>query len=211
MKLFYFETANPRKPCAVAKYLGSPVEYVWVDLANGGQKSPELLAVNPNGKVPALQDGDTKLWESHAIMAYLAVKAGSDLWPADDAKRIDIMRWLNWDTAHFSRHAGRLIFENFIKPNLLNAETNTEEVEDAAGFFKRFAAVLDDHLKDHAYLVGDALTIADFGVASFLPSADQAKLPLDGCNAIARWHDRLNELEAWREPFPSRDPDRKTA
>src|SRR5262249_34926569 len=83
MKLYYSETLNPRKVCAVAKYLNAPVEFVHVDLRQGEQRKPPFLAINPNGKVPALEDGDTKLWESNAIMAYLAHAAGSDLWPRD--------------------------------------------------------------------------------------------------------------------------------
>jgi glutathione S-transferase len=131
MKLYYFETPNARKPCAVAKYLGAPVEFVRVDLTKREQKSPEYLAINPNARVPALQDGDIKLWESHAIMCYLANKAGSDLWPKDDHARIDILCWLNWDTAHFSRHAARLFFERYIKPNFGLGEPDSKEIEDA--------------------------------------------------------------------------------
>ncbi len=203
MKLYYFETPNPRKPCAVAKYLGSPVEFVKVDLTKGEQKDPAFLTVNPTGKVPALQDGDVKLWESHAIMAYLAHKAGSDLWPNDPVKQIEIMKWLNWDTAHFSRHAGRLFFNNFIKPNFGLGDPDQVEIQDATDYFKQFAAVLNDHLKGKEYIVGDKLTIADFGVASLLPSAEQARLPLDGCDEIDRWHNTLMELDAWREPWPA--------
>ncbi len=110
MKLYYFETPNTRKPCAVAKYLGSPVEFVLLDPAKQEHKTPEFLAINPNGKVPALKDGEAKLWESSAIMCYLADKAGSDLWPKDE-RQIDIIRWFSWDTAHFSRHAGTLFFQ----------------------------------------------------------------------------------------------------
>src|SRR3954470_23409904 len=108
MKLYYFETPNGRKPCAVAKYLGLSVDFVRVDLAKGEQRLPQYLASNPNGKIPVLEDGEVKLWESPAIMCYLAHKAGSELWPKDDLLKIDLIRWLNWDTAHFSRHAGRL-------------------------------------------------------------------------------------------------------
>ena len=67
MKLFYYETPNPRKACAVAKYLGSPVEFVRIDLAKGESRTPEFLAVNPNGKVPAITNGSTRLWEADAI------------------------------------------------------------------------------------------------------------------------------------------------
>jgi glutathione S-transferase len=202
MKLFYFETPNAHKPCAVAKYLGSPVDYVRIDLGNGDQKRPEFLAINPNGKVPALEDGDVKLWEGHSIMAYLAHKAGSDLWPRDPLQQIEVMMWLNWDTAHFSRHAGRLYFENFLKGAFDLGVPVQSEIDDAMGYFKQFAGVLDSHLKGRNYIVDDRLTIADFGVASFLPVASDAKLPLEGYDEIHRWYDALMKIDAWREPWP---------
>src|SRR6185312_7901104 len=57
MKLYWFDTVNPRKACATAKYLQSPVEFVHVDLGRGAHRRPEYLALNPNGKVPTLIDG----------------------------------------------------------------------------------------------------------------------------------------------------------
>ncbi|MCZ6813016.1 MAG: glutathione S-transferase family protein [Alphaproteobacteria bacterium] len=202
MKLYYFETPNARKPCAVAKYLNSPVEFVRIDLGQGDQKQPAFLAINPNGKIPALEDGTIKLWEGHAIMAYLALKAGSDLWPRDPLDQIEVMKWLNWDTAHFSRHAGRLIFENYLKGAFGLGEPVQSEIDDAMEFYKLFAGVLNDHLKGRDYVVGDGLTIADFGVASFLPTADEAKLPLEGCSEVHRWHDSMMKMDAWRAPWP---------
>lgn len=203
MKLYYFETPNPRKPCAVAKHLGSPVEFVRIDLSKGENKTPEYLAINPNAKVPALSDGNVRLWESHAIMAYLAEKAGSDMWPKDSARQIDVLRWLNWDTAHFSRHGGTLLFENHIKAVFGLGEPDATATEEATGFFKQFAGVLDDHLAGRDYLVGDSLTVADFAVASFLPTTREARLPLDGFAQISRWHEGLMQLPAWRDPFPA--------
>ena len=201
MQIYYFETSNPRKPCAVAKYLGSPAELVRVDLSKGEHQTPEYLAINPNGKVPTLVDGDVTLWESHATMAYLAHKAGSDLWPADTLQQIDVLRWLAWDIAHFSRHAGTLFFQRVIKPNFGLGEPDEAAIEEATGFFLRFAGILDDHLSGHDYLVDDRLTIADFGVASMLPGAEASQLPLGDFGNVVAWHDRMNELEAWREPF----------
>ncbi|WNL44803.1 glutathione S-transferase family protein [Dyella sp. BiH032] len=202
MKLYYAETMNPRKVCAVAKYLGSPVEYVRVDLSRGEQRAPAFLAENPNGKVPVLVDGDTHLWESTAIMAHLAVKAGSDLWPADAASQVEVLRWLSWDIAHFSRHGGSLYFEHMIKPYLGLGEPNAAAVEEATNFFRRFAAVLDAHLEDRDYLVGGKLSIADFGTGVLLPWAKEARLPIGEFPNIQRWHERMMALPAWREPFP---------
>ncbi|MBO0763327.1 MAG: glutathione S-transferase family protein [Hyphomicrobiaceae bacterium] len=204
MKLYYFESSNPRKACAVAKYLGSPVEFVRIDLGKGENKTPRFLAINPNGKVPALTDGETRIWEANAIMAYLARAAGSDLWPRQDDRQIELTRWLSWNASHFTRHAATLVFEHLIKPNFLGRGPDPKVVDEATGLFKQFAAVLDEHLGGRTYILGDTLTIADFAVAGALPDADRAKIPIEGFTAIERWHARLNELPAWREPFPAR-------
>jgi glutathione S-transferase len=202
MKLYYFETPNARKACTVARYLNAPVEFVRVDLSKGEHKAPAYLAINPNGKVPALEDGDVRLWESAAIMCYLADKAGSSLWPKD-ARQIDVIRWLSWDATHFSRHAGTLFFQRVIKPQFGLGEPDPAAIEEATGFFRQFAGVLDGHLKGRAYLVGDGLTVADFAVGSFLPGAKAAQLPLDEFPEVRRWYAQLEQLPAWREPFPS--------
>ncbi len=202
MQLYYFETPNAGKAAAVAKYLNAPVELIRIDLAKAEHKTPAFLAINPNGKIPALDDGGTTLWESNAIMCHLARKAGSDLFPQDE-RIVDIVRWLSWETAHFSRHGGTLFFENVVKPHFGIGDPNAAVIEEATGFFKQFAGVLNDHLKGRGYLVGDALTVADFATASMLPYAKEAGLPLDGFPEIRRWHARLEELPAWREPFPT--------
>jgi glutathione S-transferase len=203
MQRYYFETLNPRKVCAVARYLNSPVDYKRIDLGKGEHKTPQFLAINPNGKLPVLEDGGLKLWEANAIMAYLAKAAGSELWPSDTAGQIDLLRWLSWNSEHFTRHAGSLYFQHLIKPRLLEQAPDAKAVEEATGFFKQFAQVLDDHLRQRRYLLGDRLTIADFAVAVSLPYAQEAKIPIAGFSAIARWHDRLTELPAWRQPFPA--------
>jgi len=203
MKLYFAETMCPRKACAAARYLGSPVEFVRVDLAAGEQKRPEFLAINPNGKVPALVDGDLRLWEANAIMGHLALKAGSDFLPTDAARLIEVMRWLGWDAEHFSRHAGVLHFEYIIKERFGIGRADAAAVAEATGHVRRYAAVLDAHLAGRRWLVGDAPTVADFAVAVALPAADEAHIPLSEFPAVARWHDRLNGIEAWRNPFPS--------
>jgi glutathione S-transferase len=165
MKLFYSETLNPRKACAVAKYLGAPVEYVRIDLATGENRTPAFLAMNPNGKVPVLQDGETTLWEANAIMCHLARVTESDLWPKGE-RQVEVIRWLSWNADHFTRFAGTLYFQNLIKP-LLGFGAPDVEV-----------------------------------VAATLPYAKVARIPIDDFAEIQRWHGRLNELPAWRDPFP---------
>jgi glutathione S-transferase len=201
MKLYFCEVLNPRKVCAVVKYLNAPVEYLPVNLGKGEHKTPAFLAMNPNGKVPVLVDGTRILTESNAIMCYLAHKVGSDLWPQDD-RQFDVLRWLHWDATEFAPQAGTLYFEYVIKPLFNVGDADPEEVARATEGFKRRAAVLDAHLKGRRYLVGDALSMADFAVGITLPYAEQARLPLKDFPEIRRWHAQLDELPAWRDPFP---------
>jgi len=202
MKLYYFDTINPQKACAVARHLNSPVEFVHVDLGKGENRTPDYLAINPNGKVPALQDGDLKLWEANAIMCHLARKAGSDLWPQNPEQQIEIVRWLTWNSEHFTQHAGNLYFQHIIKSRFGLGPVDSAAVQEASDFVRKFGAVLNDHLNGRKYLLGDTLTVADFAVAITLPHAREAHIPIDGFAHVQRWHDRLNELPAWREPFP---------
>jgi len=201
MKLHYFETINGRKACVAAKHLNAPVTFIRVDFAKNEQTAPSFLALNPNGKIPVLETESGAIWESNAIMAYLARKAGSDLLPTDD-RLVDVIRWLTWSSEHFTRYASRIYFEHLVKPMFHLGPPNVPGVEEANGYVRKYGAVLNEHLKGRRYLVGDALTIADFAVGISLPYAEAAKIPLEGFAAIARWADRLNELPAWRAPFP---------
>jgi glutathione S-transferase len=201
MKLYYAETLNPRKACAVARHLHSPVEFVRVDLARGEHKMPEFLALNPNGKVPVLQNGDECLWEANAIMCHLSDVARSDLWP-HDARQVDVLRWLSWDAQHFTPSGGTLYFEYVVKPRIGLGAPDSKKISEALAEFRTYAHVLDAHLQNRSFLVGESLTVADFAVASALPYAEQAELPVAEFAGIRRWYARLEQLPAWREPFP---------
>lgn len=201
MKLYWSDVLAPRKVCAVARYLQSPLDCVYLDLARGEHRTPDYLALNPNGKVPTLVDGSRVLWEADAIMCHLAARCDSQLWP-QDARQIDVIRWLSWNAQHFTAHAGELYFEYIVKPRFGIGQADPVAAGRATEEWRRYAAVLNQHLHDRRWLVGDALTVADFAVGVTLPFAQSAHIPLHDFPAIASWHERLNELDAWREPFP---------
>ncbi|CAG4893451.1 glutathione S-transferase family protein [Paraburkholderia gardini] len=203
MKLYYAETPAPRKVCAVARYLGLPIDYVYLDLKKGEHTTPDYRAINPNAKVPCLVDGDRIIWEADAILCHLAQHAGSSLWPGD-ARQSEVLRWLSWNGYHFYRYGGALYFEHLIKASFGLGEPDATAVAEARDAFRRYASVLDRHLEGRQWLVGDDLTIADFSVAVTLPYAKPAAMPLEEFPQVQRWHDQLNTLDAWRNPFPAR-------
>ncbi len=202
LRLYWSDVLSPRKACAVAKYLGAPVEYVYLDLAKAEHRTPAMLALNPSGKVPTLTDGTRVVCEADAIISYLARRQESDLWPADSAAQIDMLSWFSWAAHHFGRACGALYFEHIIKPRFAIGPADPAVVVEALDEFRRYAAVLDAHLTDREWLLGGALSIADFSVAVALPYAEAARMPLAEFPAVRRWHDRLNTFESWRDPFP---------
>jgi glutathione S-transferase len=204
MKLYYCDVLAPRKACAVAKYLKSPVEFIYLDLTRDEHLTPAMLAINPNGKVPTLVDGGRTLWEADAIMCHLSERMGANLWPRDRSQQLQVIQWFSWNAAHFIRAGGNLYFEYVIKPRFGKGPPDLLAVEEALREFRRCAAILNTNLKGRQWLLGEALSVADFSVAVTLPYARQASLPLDEFPELLRWHEQLNAFEAWREPFPIR-------
>jgi glutathione S-transferase len=203
MKLYYSDILSSWRACAAARYLNAPVEYVYLDFAKGEHKSPAYLAINPNGKVPTLVKGERITWEADAVICQLSDDMDAGLWP-HDSRQIDVIRWFSWNAQHFMRAGGTLYFENVVKRRFRIGAPDPAVVQEALDEFRRWATILDNHLADRSWLVGDSLTVADFTVAAALPFADDAELPLSGFANVRRWNDRLNELDAWREPYPVR-------
>ena len=192
---------NCRKVDAVARQLGLTLEHKIIDVAKRENRTPEFLALNPNGKVPVLVDGDVVLWESNAIQCYVASKKESDLWPKSNL-RYDIMRWQAWELAHFGAAARTLVFQRLLKPMLGRGNPDPERCEEAETNFKRFGAVLDGALAGKRFLVNNQLTIADFCVASALTYTEQAQLPVAGLTNVKRWFSALDEQPGWRASNP---------
>ena len=145
MKLYGFPPSpNTWKVRAVAAQLGLRLDLEFVDLTKGQSHTPEYLALNPTGRTPVLVDGDFTLWESTAIMQYLASRTSNALWPNDARTRADIMRWQSWQLQHWSKEACEpLIFERLVKKFLNLGPPDAAVVAKGTESFNREARVLD--------------------------------------------------------------------
>lgn len=204
MKLFHNPMSpNVRRVRLTAAVLGIELEEKKLDFAKGEHKNPEYLALNPNGAVPTLVDGDFVLTESRAIMQYLASKKPeSGLLPRDEASRADVTRWQFWDAAHFSPQLATLAFEKLLKGMLGLGEPDAGKIQDALSSFRRFGAVLNKRLEGKPYIVGNALTIADLTIASSLMYARQAEVPLSEFPNVQALLSRISDLDAWKKTSP---------
>jgi glutathione S-transferase len=204
MKLYGFPASpNTWKVRALAAYLKTPLQFEFVDLTKGAQFAPAYLALNPTGRTPTLVDGDFTLWESNAILQYIAGKTTTPLYPNDVRTRADISRWQCWELAHWGAQAcGPLTFENLVKKFVNLGAPDQAAVAKATEAFNKEAKMLDAHLAKHKYLVGNTLTIADFTVAAPLFHAAGAGMPVAPYANVRGWFERVAALPCWNETAP---------
>ncbi|MEM9089235.1 MAG: glutathione S-transferase family protein [Cyanobacteria bacterium P01_F01_bin.53] len=203
MKLYFFPPSpNSRRAHAVALHLNLPSDFKLVNLQAGEQRTPEFLKLNPTGRIPVLQDRDFILWESNAIMQYLASQVETTLWPNDVKSRADIMRWQSWQLSHWAKDCQPIQFERSVKQVLNMGEPDEKVIARATDIFHAEATVLNEHLATREYLVNDTLTLADFAVASDLTYAAIAQFPLENYPHIRNWYARIEGLPAWQQTAP---------
>lgn len=202
MTELYVFPPSPRafKVMAIANHLGIEPSLHVVDLLKGEQKSPQYAALNPNMRMPTLRDGNYVLWESNAILQYLAAKRPeSGLLPADEKGRLDVTRWQFWDLAHWDPACAVFIFEHVVKSVVLKSgEPDPAALAKGAESFHRAAQVLDGQLKGKKFVTGDTLTVADFSLGAPMNYAEMARFPVETYSEIKRWYGSLRALPAWQ-------------
>ncbi|HEY6556136.1 MAG TPA: glutathione S-transferase family protein [Polyangiaceae bacterium] len=193
MKLYDFAfSPNCRKVRAVGYELGVTFEYAPVNLIQGEQRAPAFLARNPNGRVPVLEDGELILWESNAILLYLATKyAGpAPLVPSDMRDRADVDRWLAWQLAHLSPAASKVAFERIVKKFTGQGAPDPVQIEAGTVEFAKMSAILDAALGDKEYVAG-RLSVADFALAAVYSTASACGLDVTPYKKLGAWLERV--------------------
>ena len=160
MLKFYFNGApNPNKVALFLEESGLPFEPVPVDTRKGDQFKPEFLQVNPNGKVPAIDDDGVFVFDSNAILLYLAEKTGQFL-PADTpGGRAQMLSWLMFIATGLGPYSGQAVHFRQYAPKDLDYARARYEFE-----ANRHYRILDDHLAKNRYMVGDTYTIVDMAL-----------------------------------------------
>src|SRR5690606_5191745 len=166
---FYYNAApNPMKVALLLEELGLPYEAVPVDTRKGEQFAPDYLAINPNGKVPAIVDGDVAVFDSNAILLYLADKTGRFApAPSNAAGRGELLSWLMFVASGVGPFSGQAVHFRHYAPEPKAYALNRYDYE-----ADRHWRVLNDRLARHSHMVGDTYGIvdmADWGWARLVP------------------------------------------
>lgn len=155
---------NVQKVLWALEELGLAYERIDAGGAFGINDTPEYRAMNPNGLVPTIDDDGFVLWESNAIVRYLAAKSGEGpLWPADPARRASADRWMDWQNTEFSPSM-RDVFVHLVRTPAERRDPDAIARSLQAG--ERFAGIADRHLAERAYVAGDEFSVGDIAVGA---------------------------------------------
>jgi len=154
IKLFFHPTPNPLKVAFYLEETGLPYELVPVDTLKGEQHLPAFRSINPNGKVPAIDDDGVRVFDSTAILLYLAEKSGQLAGAPQD--RAELLSWMMFISSGVGPYSGQAVHFKHFAPEKLEYAINRYERET-----ERHYEVLDKHLENREFLVGDSFSIAD--------------------------------------------------
>jgi glutathione S-transferase len=187
---------NGKRVRICASELGITLESVHVDFQKSENRSPDYLALNPMGKVPTLKDGTFVLWESAAILCYLAQKGDGSLWPKTPQALSDMLRWMFFGSCHVDPYFTTLVVERFIKGRR-NLPCDEKAVRDAEQWLARFVPVVERELSAHEFVAG-GFGLADIVLGCTLELSPMLKYDLDPYPAIRSWLGRLQARPSWR-------------
>ena len=195
--LYTWSTPNGRKASIMLEEVGLPYTVHEINIGQGDQMAPEFLAISPNNKIPAIVDSDgpggepVSIFESAAILIYLAEKMASDLYPTEPRARIATNEWLMFQMGGVGPMFGQAHhFIRFAKEDVPYA-TDRYHAET-----KRLYGVMDRRLADVPYLAGDAYTIADVATYPWVARFEWHQVDLAEFPAVTRWFDELSARPA---------------
>jgi glutathione S-transferase len=193
IKLYGIPRSRTVRPLWMLEELGVPYENVRVSFVNE-TRMPAYLKINPNGHIPALEDGDLVLFESMAINLYLARKYDKGLWPKNVADEGRAYQWSLWAITELEEPVLTALMHRVFLPK---EQREAKKAEDAAERFKQPLGVLDGALAGREYLVGNAFGVADLNVASVLAWAPLGGLDVSATRNVSGWLGRCTARPAF--------------
>jgi GST-like protein len=159
IKFYFHPSPNPAKVALLLEELGVAYDAVPVDTRKGEQFTPEFLAINPNGKTPAMTDGDAKLFDSTAILMYLANKEGKFLPDNTPEAQAQYLSWMMFVASGIGPYSGQSVHFKHFAPEPKDYAVNRYGYE-----AERHWGLIDQRLSEGAYMMGDTYTVLDMAV-----------------------------------------------
>lgn len=190
------ESGNANKVALMLQLAGCDWQPVWVDYFNGATRQPDFRQeLNEFGEVPVLEHGTKKVTQSGAILTYLAERTGKFGGRSEDEK-LEILRWMLFDNHKFTSYYATLRFLFG-----LQKVGETPVVEFLRGRALAAFAIVEQHLADRDFLLGDRLTIADLSLAGYIFYDEPTGIDRRQFPHIQGWADRIAAQPGWKHPY----------
>jgi glutathione S-transferase len=202
LKLYYWPRSSATRVQWALEEIGVPYEKVRLDRERGENRTPEYLALSPQGNIPALVDGDAKIFESAAILVHLGQRYGVEkgLWPKAPAAAADALAWCVWSSTELNVQRLSYALQTLDAPFTLPKEDRNPKVAERfrTGYNARLA-VLEARLAGKEYLVGNAFSLADVAIAQTVAgSVTRLGLPIADNKNVAAWVERCSARPAFQ-------------
>ena len=195
LKIFGSDLSSPaNKVRFTANALDLKYEYIKVNLREGEHRKPEFLKINPAGKIPAINDDGFMMFESNAIIKYLARKQKSPLYPSDLQERAIVEEWMDFTSMHVGMALSKIMF-NRVFYKFTNTPIDERSLSDGIDFLKKFLPVVDEQLGKNPYLAGKSFTLADINLLASLDPAEAAQVDLSSYKNIVKWRNEFKKKE----------------
>lgn len=196
MKLYGIDVSNNvNRVRYVANALG--IEYVLEQVMPFSEKvqTPEYKQLHPASKVPVMVDDDGfVLYESNAIIRYLAQKYSSELYPKDLKKRAKVDQWMDFSVIHIGAAMGR-VFWNMVAVRFLDLKQDAASLETGLKFLDKYLPIVDEQLSKSKFIAGEELSLADFSLLAALDPAEGSQVGLIKYAHLTRWRNNIKEKE----------------
>ena len=200
LKIYGTAASRAARPLWVAQELGLAYEHIALSFLGGATRTPEFLKVNPNGRIPVVDDDGVLVWESMACTMYLAERFpgadGESLAARNNTERAEILRWTFWVVTECEKDALLFLMHAMVMP----AERRKPKLaEEALRHLSNPLRILNQHLQDRPYLAGERFTVADICVASVIAWVEGAGESMAQCPQLRDWLQRCLARPAFQQ------------
>ncbi len=195
LRIYGSDLSSPaNKVRFAANALGLKYDYIKVNLREGEHKRAEFLKLNPAGKIPVIDDDGFVIFESGAIVRYLADKQNSPLYPRGLKERAVVDQWFEFISHHVNLAMSKVVYNRLFAPRM-NAPVDEQSLKDGLAWLERFLPVVDNQIGGKQYLIGNTMTLADINLLTALDPAEAATIDISKYKNIVRWRAALKKQD----------------
>ncbi|MDD3374194.1 MAG: glutathione S-transferase family protein [Candidatus Omnitrophica bacterium] len=183
-----------------ANAMGIEYEYIKINFKDKQHKTPEFLKMHPAGKIPVIDDDGFIVFESNAIIKYLAEKNNSDLYPEDIKKKAEVDQWIDFCSFHVGSAMDKILFNKVFAPRI-KVPVDERAIQDGYMFLNRYLPVIEEQLGKNKFLAGSQATLADINLLAILDPCEVADIDLLPYDNLSRWREMLKRQDFYTKCY----------